>query len=405
VFSISKLPICAVLAFAGGLLVPRASFSVDFDGSAEIEQRYFFESSEAELSQSQTSVRLQTEFFQEWKNGDYTLVFEPFARLDSQDDERTHSDVRQLLWSKLGKNYEFSAGIGRVFWGVTESQHLVDIINQTDAVENIDGEDKLGQPMIRYSYFNNFGTIDAFVLPYFRTRTFIGADGRLNGGIIVDNDKEVYESDDEQKHVDFAVRYSNTFGAWSVGLSWFNGTSREADILRLLDFNTGRSTPFYPQIDQFAADIQLTTDAWLFKLEAIQRNFNDDFYDDFAAATLGTEYTFVGLFGTNYDLGMLAEYSWDERDEQATSLFQNDLFIGARLALNNLGESTVLFGLANDLDNSDSRALFVEAATRLGTTMTLNIELRHFDSDTPGDPLFLFQNDSFIQVGIEYFFD
>jgi len=57
------------------------------------------------------------------------------------------------------------------------------------------------------------------------------------------------------------------------------------------------------------------------------------------------------------------------------------------------------------LDNSDSRALFVEAATRLGTTMTLNIELRHFDSDTPGDPLFLFQNDSFIQVGIEYFFD
>ena len=27
--------------------------------------------------------------------------------------------------------------------------YLVDIINQTDAVENLDGEDKLGQPMAR----------------------------------------------------------------------------------------------------------------------------------------------------------------------------------------------------------------------------------------------------------------
>lgn len=384
----------------------QTSFAADFDGSIELEQRYFFDSSiQPNLSQSQTSLRLQTEFFKDWSKGDYNLVFEPFARLDSQDDERSHADIRQLLWSKLGKNYELSAGIGRVFWGVTESQHLVDIINQTDGVENIDGEDKLGQPMIRYSYFSDIGSIEAFVLPYFRTRTFVGADARLSGGVIVDNDNEVFESKDEQKNVDLALRYSNTFGAWGVGLSWFNGTSREPDILRLLDFSTGLSSPYYPQIDQFGADIQLTTDAWLFKLEAIQRNFKDELYEDFAAATIGSEYTLVGLFGTNYDLGMLAEYSWDERGESASSLFQNDLFLGARLALNNIGESTVLLGLSNDLDNSDSRGLFVEAATRIGSTMTLNVELRYFDSDTPTDPLFRIKNDSFAQIGLEYFFD
>jgi len=54
------------------------------------------------------------------------------------------------------------------FWGVTEFQHLVDIINQTDLVENIDTEDKLGQPMINLALINDWGTVDLFIMPYFR---------------------------------------------------------------------------------------------------------------------------------------------------------------------------------------------------------------------------------------------
>lgn len=393
------------MAIAGSLLSLQAS-AMSYDGSVELEQRYFFDNTPGDPEgRGQLSGRLEMEFFQDWDNGDQQLVVEPFVRLDSEDEERSHADIRQLIWSKLGTNYEFSAGIGRVFWGVTESQHLVDIINQTDNVENIDGEDKLGQPMIRYTYFDNIGTIDAFILPYFRTRTFPGADSRLNGGLIVNNDNEFYEDSSEQSNVDFALRYSNTFGDWGVGLSWFKGTSREPDLFRFADFVTFTTTPYYPQIDQFGADIQLTTDAWLFKLEAIQRNFDDSSYDDFTAATLGAEYTLVGIFNSVYDLGLLGEYSWDERDENATSLFQNDLFVGARLALNDISDSEILFGISKDLDNSDSKAVFVEAATRVAPTMTMNVELRYFSSDTPSDPLFLFRDDSFVQIGLEWFFD
>ena len=265
--------------------------------------------------------------------------------------------------------------------------------------------DKLGQPMIRYQYFNDFGNFEAFLLPYFRSRTFAGADSRLNGGILVNNDHESYESDDEENNIDFALRYSNTFGDWGVGLSWFSGTSREADLFREfnpMDFST---TPYYPQIDQFGADVQLTTDAWLLKLEAINRKFDDSLYQDFSAATAGVEYTFTGLFNSIYDLGVLAEYSWDERDERATSLFQNDLFLGARLALNDMSSSEVLFGITHDFDDSDSRAIFVEGATRIAPAMTANIEVRYFDSENPRDLLFGFRESSFIQIGFEYFFD
>jgi hypothetical protein len=398
------LKILAITAVLFGFSGQSVAFS--YDGSIEVEQRYFFDSKEGPVQDlGQFSTRLEMEFFKDWDDGDQQLVFEPFLRLDAHYGERSHADVRQLLWSKLGKKYEFSAGLGKVFWGVTESQHLVDIINQTDNVENIDGEDKLGQPMIRYSYFDDFGSIDAFLLPVFRARTFAGKNSRLNGGFVVDSDNEQYEDSSEDNNVDLAVRYSNTFGDWGVGLSWFKGTSREPDLLRLADFQTFTTAAYYPQIDQLGADIQLTTDAWLLKFEAIQRSFDDNAYEDFSAATIGAEYTLVGIMSSVYDLGLLAEYSWDERDQAATSLFQNDIFVGARLALNDISDSQFLFGLSQDLDNSDSQAIFVEGATRVAPAVTLNVELRYFNSDTPTDPLFRFRDDSFIQIGLEYFFD
>ena len=379
---------------------------VNWDGSLELEHRYFWETdTQTNLDSGQTSARLEMEFFKDWNNGDDQIVFEPFVRLDEQDNERSHADIRQLIWTHYGSNWEFSMGLGRVFWGVTETQHLVDIINQTDGVENIDGEDKLGQPMLRAQTFNNYGNFEFYILPYFRTRTFAGIDSRLNGGLVVDNDNQEFESNSEESHLDYAIRYNNTIGDWGIGLSWFDGTSREADILRLLDFTTLSSTPYYPQINQLGADIQVTTDAWLLKLEAIQRNFDDVFYEDYAAATVGVEYTFVGVFGSVYDIGALAEYSWDQRDESATSPFQNDAFIGARLALNNINNSEFLFGLSSDLDFSGSNSIFLEASTRVANSFTANIEVRYFDSKDPQDLLFNFRDHSFVQLGIEYFFD
>ena len=45
---------------------------------------------------------------------------------------------------RSNRDWSLSIGLGKVFWGVTEFNHLVDVINQTDLVEGIDGEAKLG---------------------------------------------------------------------------------------------------------------------------------------------------------------------------------------------------------------------------------------------------------------------
>jgi len=39
-------------------------------------------------------------------------------------------------------------------------QHLVDVINQTDLVEDIDGEEKLSQLMLNFSSVHKWGIVD-----------------------------------------------------------------------------------------------------------------------------------------------------------------------------------------------------------------------------------------------------
>ena len=81
----------------------------------------------------------------------------------------SHVDIRELNLLYTQDNWEGIAGISRVFWGVTESGHLVDIINQTDQLEGFDGEDKLGQAMIRISRLFDQNSVDLYVLPGFRS--------------------------------------------------------------------------------------------------------------------------------------------------------------------------------------------------------------------------------------------
>ena len=174
----------------------------------------------------QFSIVLQPELRWRSENGDDKITLIPFARLDSVDSERSHADLREAYWFHAGDAWEFVFGLNKVFWGVAESRHLVDIINQTDGIEDIDGEDKLGQPMIMFGLQKDWGELQFYLLPYFRKHDFPGNDGRLRGPLKIQGDAQ-YESSAEEWRQDTAIRYSHYIGDWDVGLSYFHGTSRE----------------------------------------------------------------------------------------------------------------------------------------------------------------------------------
>ncbi|MBT8144644.1 MAG: hypothetical protein KJO55_08080, partial [Gammaproteobacteria bacterium] len=165
----------------------------DWSGDVGLELRAFTtRSSTPAIPNSNLSLYLHPEYYHDWDND--RIVIAPFVRLDENDPERSHADLREAYWRHSFETAELTLGLRRVFWGVTESAHLVDIINQTDLVENLDTEDKLGQPMISLSLIRDWGTVDLFVMPYFRERTFSSQNARLNGPLYIDESAARFES-------------------------------------------------------------------------------------------------------------------------------------------------------------------------------------------------------------------
>ena len=171
--------------------------SVELQGELVLENRHFFHSPG---DREQQMLVLAPEFYHAIGNST-DLVVTPYVRFDSLDGSRNLWDIREFLVTHQWDNFEFRAGVSSVFWGVTESQHLVDVINQTDVLSDLDGEDKLGQPMLQLTQMNDWGNLEFFVLPYFRKRDLAGLSGRFVMDVpIVDRDE--FESSAEERHLD-----------------------------------------------------------------------------------------------------------------------------------------------------------------------------------------------------------
>ena len=393
---LNSIVIGVVTMLAPGTIVAAGP---ELSGSVGVELRWFPENPQfpGQLDHFQPSLNVAPEFRWVLGSGDQ-ITISPYALLDGQDNDRSHFDVREAYWRHFGENWDLLVGVNIVYWGVTESRHLVDIINQIDGVVDIDEEDRLGQPMITLSTQRDWGHLALFVLPGFRDRTFAGEDGRLRFVLPIDDDEAVYESGAEEKHIDFAARYTHYIGDWDIGAHLFYGTGREPLIT--LSANNQRLIPNYDLITQFGVDLQYTKDAWLWKFEGIVRSGQSK---TFAALVGGFEHTFYQIRQSAADLGLLIEYLYDGRNDDPSlappALFQNDLFFGLRLALNDFQDTSVLMGAIVDL-NDQSTLFQVEAQRRLGEHWSAEIQGRFFLNVGDDALLLSFREDNFVNLSL-----
>ncbi len=340
----------------------------------------------------------------------------PFFRYDHADARRTHFDLREaylLLFGDVGGGgWEARLGVGQVSWGVAESQSLVDIVNQVDFVEHPGGEAKLGQPMAHVTWFGEWGTLEVLGMSYHRARTFPGSRGRLRLPLLVDHENVQYDSSAGRWRVDVASRYSHSVGAVDLGVSFFDGTSREPFFFPAVGTD-GEPTllQHYAPIRQAGADLQVTAGAWLLKAEAIQRHGARNLLgleQAYFATVLGGEYSLYAVAGSTVDVTLLGEWSYDSRGFAATpsrtpNTLENDVFFATRFAFNDVQSTEFTASVLLDASRAN-RLLALEFGRRLSNDWSLRAEGVAILSLDEQDIFYEMRRDSFIDMSLVYNF-
>ncbi len=332
-------------------------------------------------------------------DGGDRFTFIPFYREDNVDSTRTHFDIRELSYVAPRDGWELRLGVRKEFWGATEAIHLVDVINQTDLMEDPGAREKLGQPMANLSVERDWGTVDFFVLPYSRQRTFPGKHGRVRVPLVIDNNQAEYESGAKERHIDYAVRYFHTIGALDIGVSQFVGTDREPLFRVGTKGDDLVLVPFYQQMNQTGVDATYVAGNWLWKFEGIHKGMQ---HDDYYAWAGGFEYTFAGVAGTGMDLGLVSEWLYDDRGPRF-AIFDNDVAYGFRWGLNDYNNTSVLAVVYQNIETT-RRFLGVEASTRFGIHWKVTLEYHGFLDQPAEDILHAIRDDDFLKLRLAYHF-
>ena len=158
--------------------------------------------------------------------------------------------------------------------------------------------------------------------------------------------------------------------------------------------------PRYDVVHRTSLDLQATRGAMLWKLEALHESGREPAW---VAWVAGFEYTWFGIDESAVDLGLLAEHLFDGRGGSSPQPFENDVFAGLRLALNDEAGTEVLGGIIHDVEG-DATAFNLEASRRIGERWTIELEARAWIGVDHGDPLFALHRDDYAQVTLSRFF-
>ncbi len=374
-------------------------YNVSFNLDLGTDMMAFFQSGAyAGQKQVYPSIFVKPKFLVDWNGGNQNLVFEGFARWDINGNSRSHWDVRELYYQYYKGNWEFNAGVKKVFWGKTEGVHLVDVVNQIDFLEGIDGEEKLGQPMLQISYTSNkLGTFTGLALPYTRTLDFGNEAGRPRTPAVITDEQVAFESKHKAWHPSAALRWSHFIGDTDLGLHYFYGTAREPLVVFSPEGKFGLQ---YPVAHQIGVDYQVIVKNAIVKMETMYRGGD---FDDIFAITGGVEYTFGNVNKKGLDIGVLVEYVYDNRRELTFSALDNDIFLATRWVLNDVAGTEFLFGVFQDLSKS-TKTMRLEASRRFGNDLKVTTTGQAFLTVDEAELSYLFRRDSFLELEfIKYF--
>jgi hypothetical protein len=319
------------------------------------------------------------------------LQFVPYVRRSFGTD-RESADIRDLFGRYRGAGWSGTIGISRVFWGATESHHMIDIINQSDLREDYRGDFKLGQPMVLLALDHPWGQIEALALPGFRERRFAKPRSRPRLALPIQGQSDFPDG----KDLDWALRGSFSKDRLDAHLYHFEGLSREPDLLPVFDATGAVQAlrPSYRRISQTGLDFTYAHGALIAKGEFLSRS---GYSRNFIAGVVGGEYV-LGAGASGADRALFLEYLFDRRpDDAPPPLVRRGWFLGARYAANDSASSEIRGGIIFDRD-SGARAARIEGSRRILKDWSIVIEYIGFSNVERSVSLGSYGRDSYFRM-------
>lgn len=360
-------------------------------GSIEITGSYFPKSLDASFD---TNITAEAKVIGYEELDDFQLEYEIVIRKSLNDNGKDIIEPRQLFLSKTFGDIDVYLGYRHTFWGVVESRNLVDLINQQDMAAGMSPDNKLGAPSISIETYLGSGELQYWYISRFRERTFNDTNAHPGFGMPVSSAQFAHAKGSEAS--DQALRYANSIGDIDYALSIFDGTAREP-LFIVQELDPPTIAPYYERMRSVGLELQYTGESILYKFEGLTGTQSGK---DFDALVLGTEKTVYTIFETQWDMGVLFEYKYDDR---AQALIDRTIVSGVRLTAND--EFDTNFLVLYTVDDAFSQSLFgLEASRRLRNGMTLDINYLLYQSDIQNLPFYSLVDDSELSLTLGYYF-
>ena len=363
-------------------------------GHAGLALRFYPQNPEDNQESTGVGLRLAPE----WSHpGDTRFLVAPIIRIENNDSGRSIVDFNELYISGRRGDTTLEFGITRLFWGVTESRHLENIINPPDLAAHYAGDTTLGVALLRLAEPTEFGQIEFILIPWDRDPRFPGEQGRPRTEWYIQGDVDHPDG----RPAAWASRVSLDGGNYDAHAYYFQGLDREATLFPLFDI-LGQPESLRAsrkQIQQWGADLQIPFGNVLLKAEAIHRS---GYSRSFAAAVLGGEYTLNSIGNSTSDLGLLVEYQYDNDRPTDAPLapMKRAVYAGIRGALNDPANSEFKFGLVHDTTN-EARIWRGDFSRRIADDWTVECALNIFSNVRGQPPLSGFARDSYLELLIK----
>jgi len=378
-------------------------------------------------------TRAEIKYFQE----SYNATFRGYALADSKDNTRDNLTIEDLFFTyylKKDESASLSAGYKIFNWSATEAFHPADILNSQNYDSNIESLDKIGELNVDTSFKTPYGNFSLLYLPYAQAPKYPKQRSRLGASVNLTRPVWVTSKDEtniQNWHHQGALKYSNSVGSGDLSLHAVYHLNTVNPIVgkriiyeHILFFSLPvgiEFTPYYFRALQLGGTYQYALDGgWLIKTEAAYRDFLDDEViiqtlkgnrspQDHGIIAVGTEYGFSMEAGgeSNIVLEFQTLVGPNKLARSELSVFQNDVMLGYRLALNDTLGREFFLSLIRDIERQNETLYNFNYTQRLNDNWKIKTGFRVFDApkkDTYATGLEAYHNSHYLFFNLSRFF-